>query len=453
MRVTIIHLDLGIGGAERLVVNFACQMKELGHDLTIVTSHHELTHCFEETKVEGVLGGDIKVYGDWIPRQILGKGTAFFAIIRMIYITIASHVNMKIKSEVVFLDGVSAPIPLLQMINIPVLFYCHFPDKLLCVERSSVLKRLYRLIIDKIEDTTTGCANVIAVNSEFTAKTFRQSFAALGKIYKPSVLYPTITLPVAKVFRNDVTGHTDQILPYTVGFQEIFVSLNRFERKKNVRLAVEAFHHLSQRPVCQAKAVLLVVAGGCDQRVTENTEYLAELRALVDKFGLQKCVEFRTNISTEERESLLSQATALLYTPDNEHFGIVPIEAMALECPVVAVRSGGPMETVLHEVTGFLCDQKVEAFSAAMARFLSDQNLSKAMGKAGRKHVEEKFTITASKVELDRLLVLAASKCESDRVKENLFWTCVCLSSVGTVLLAIISAMFFLIGIFYYPNF
>ncbi|CAN0400828.1 unnamed protein product, partial [Scytosiphon promiscuus] len=47
----------------------------------------------------------------------------------------------------IFCDGVSAPVPLLRLAG-PVLFYCHFPDKLLCVRRGSFLKRAYRWPLD-----------------------------------------------------------------------------------------------------------------------------------------------------------------------------------------------------------------------------------------------------------------------------------------------------------------
>ena len=77
-------------------------------------------------------------------------------------------------------------------------------------------------------------------------------------------------------------------------------------------------------------------------------------------------VLFRTSISSDEREEILQHATALLYTPDHEHFGIVPIEAMNDGTPVIAVNSGGPKETILHGMTGFLCSQQAESFSAAM---------------------------------------------------------------------------------------
>ena len=75
MRVTIIHLDLGIGGnkfrflsfflwihvhfvsisgAEQLIVNIASSLKELGHDVLIITANHDQNHCFEETKAAGL---------------------------------------------------------------------------------------------------------------------------------------------------------------------------------------------------------------------------------------------------------------------------------------------------------------------------------------------------------------------------------------------------------------
>jgi alpha-1,3/alpha-1,6-mannosyltransferase len=55
MKVALIHLDLGIGGAERLVVNIAICLKRMGHEVRILTSHHDLNHCFEETKKGGKL--------------------------------------------------------------------------------------------------------------------------------------------------------------------------------------------------------------------------------------------------------------------------------------------------------------------------------------------------------------------------------------------------------------
>ncbi len=68
------------------------------------------------------------VYGDWLPRQILGKFTAFCAVLRMIYLTIVVLLFYRSHTDVIVLDGVSAPVPLLRWFGLKVLFYCHFPD-------------------------------------------------------------------------------------------------------------------------------------------------------------------------------------------------------------------------------------------------------------------------------------------------------------------------------------
>ena len=48
--VVFFHPDLGIGGAERLIVDAAVGLQELGHKVTIFTSHCDKSHCFEEVR-------------------------------------------------------------------------------------------------------------------------------------------------------------------------------------------------------------------------------------------------------------------------------------------------------------------------------------------------------------------------------------------------------------------
>lgn len=49
-RVVFFHPDLGIGGAERLIVDAAVGLQNLGHKVTIFTSHCDPRHCFEEAR-------------------------------------------------------------------------------------------------------------------------------------------------------------------------------------------------------------------------------------------------------------------------------------------------------------------------------------------------------------------------------------------------------------------
>lgn len=49
-RVVFLHPDLGIGGAERLVIDAAVGLQKNGHKVTIYTSHCDPSHCFDEAR-------------------------------------------------------------------------------------------------------------------------------------------------------------------------------------------------------------------------------------------------------------------------------------------------------------------------------------------------------------------------------------------------------------------
>ena len=77
--------------------------------------------------------------------------------------------------------------------------------------------------------------------------------------------------------------------------------------------------------------------------MSENAEVLCELKNIASRSGLQEGsdVVFRTSISSIERSYLLGNASSLLYTPTNEHFGIVPLEAGKERMPSDSCRDGG----------------------------------------------------------------------------------------------------------------
>ena len=246
--VAFAHLDLGIGGAEQLVVNAALALKNRGHKVRIYTTHHSPAHSFAPTRGDGELAAGIVVVGDWLPRSIFGRVIALCSTLRMLYLALYV-VLMAAKSsiDVVICDGVSAPLPIFRW-RFPTLFYCHFPDKLLCTLRASLLKRLYRAPLDWVEEATTAMAHVIVVNSHFTASVFRDAFPRIARgttaNAAPSVLYPVADF--ASFTPPDWTARERRVMEEGNGAQNKasppppFVSINRFERKKNVGLAIEA---------------------------------------------------------------------------------------------------------------------------------------------------------------------------------------------------------------------
>ncbi|MCC6763825.1 MAG: glycosyltransferase family 4 protein [Deltaproteobacteria bacterium] len=77
-----------------------------------------------------------------------------------------------------------------------------------------------------------------------------------------------------------------------------------------------------------------------------------------------------------------------------EPFGRVLIEAMALSCPLVAPREGGPLEIVVDNETGLLVPPRdPDALAAAIERLVLDPDLRRRMGAAARARVEAVFGI------------------------------------------------------------
>ena len=106
-----------------------------------------------------------------------------------------------------------------------------------------------------------------------------------------------------------------------------------------------------------------MIAGGYDPRLEENVSHHLELYSLATSLGVNRRVVFLRSISNEERVLLLKSADILLYTPENEHFGIVPVEGMYLGCVVIACNSGGPLESIRHGETGYLLKPEVDEWA------------------------------------------------------------------------------------------
>ena len=388
VRIGFVHPDLGIGGAERLIVDAALSLQSRGHQVELYTSHHDPSHCFSETK-DGTLV--VRAVGDWLPRHCFYRGYALFAYLRVLYVSLYMILSCG-SFDVIITDQVSAPNLLFRLFTrSKILFYCHFPDQLL-TKRETLLKRLYRWPIDKLEEKTTGLAHKIVVNSLFTRSVFQDTFSSLSHIV-PAVLYPSINF---SSFDRDVSLEPSLSVLPSAQDQVLFLSINRYERKKNLSLALTSFKNLLDGlDDGEKERVHLVMAGGYDERVVENKEYYAELKQLANQLEISDKVTFIRSFSDTEKIQLLIQCSVLLYTPTNEHFGICPLEAMYMHRPVIAVNTGGPLETVLDGETGFLVDATVEGFSDKMRVYVRDGKVLKSQGSKARPHVIERFSFEA----------------------------------------------------------
>ena len=481
--ITIIHPDLGIGGAERLIIDLALSLQSRGHRVTIYTSHRDPSHCFDEAR-DGTL--DVRVRGNTLfPAHLGGRFHVLMAVLRQLHLTgevlAASHDTSTTTTEkkeekgtdgneddIFIIDQLAACVPVLKTLGEQfartrgrgrgrqrILFYCHFPDQLLARrdDGNSVLrfaKGLYRWPFDWFEGWAMSAADKVVANSRFTRGVVRE---VLGErvVGDVRVVYPCVDTKREVAGVAEAEGKEGGEL---WGGKRILLSINRFERKKDMALAIRAYHGLGAE---KRQGTRLVVAGGYDNRVQENVHYHKELDDLATSLGLETAtsktvisalsipdsidVLFLLSVPTAFRDTLLSQAKLLLYTPVNEHFGIVPVEAMHAGIPVLASNTGGPLETIVEDETGWLRDaNSVPEWTAVMDKVLYelDQDTLDRMAAAGKSRVEREFSLAAmgTRVEEEVSDMLASERRPFDFGSQKLL---VVLSLSG-ILLSVLAA-------------
>lgn len=161
--------------------------------------------------------------------------------------------------------------------------------------------------------------------------------------------------------------------------EKTFLMPGRIMWTKNLELGIDAFlTFCSQRP--DLAQFNLTITGFVDEK---SKPYIASLR---QRAARSPRVQFIESPTDEELFELYGKAYAVLFTPFNEDQGLVPLEAMAMGKPVIAVNRGGPRETVVHGESGFLLEPRPDAFAAAMQALADDPILVRKMGAAARLH-------------------------------------------------------------------
>jgi alpha-1,3/alpha-1,6-mannosyltransferase len=379
--VALVHPQLIIGGAERLVLDLALALKSQSYKVKVFTTSLDPSRAFREA-VDGTV--EVETVGNRIPNLLFNRFQLLIGILKMFILTLFMLL-FRPRYDIYIVDTNPFVLPLFKLFRRRVIFYCHFPDKLLA-PGGSKLFRLYRKVMGLIEEVCFLFADQVWVNSGFTKTMYDQSFRlSRGRRPEVSVVYPCVN------FDNLSNKGGNQVdsgfgLPDT-----FFFSLNRIERKKKIELAIHALAEMRRQVSDGAPEAKLVIAGGYLADHDESRMYMRYLEEEIARLGLKEHVLIFTNVSSAIRLSLLQSCLAVLYTPPNEHFGIVPVEAMYLEKPVICQNNGGPVESVGNDC-GYLLPEDPKIWGEKMASLLRGKDLREAMGKNAKRNAVDRFS-------------------------------------------------------------
>lgn len=230
----------------------------------------------------------------------------------------------------------------------------------------ALLFRLFIPIYRYLLRHSVSHANVVFANS----KSVQSRLKVLG--IETQILYPPVDL--------DGLGLEQSVT------KEYFLSTARLEDNKRVEMILEAFAGLED-------IVLHVVGGGSQEK---------RLRA---RFVQYKNIKFFGWLKAESIKTEYNQCKALVYIPENEYFGLAPVEAMAAGKPVIGVAEGGLLETVDDPRLGVLLPRTIDIFSLQNCITETNQNPGSVMDICFRKQQAKRFSEAKFVTQLKRHLL------------------------------------------------
>ncbi len=352
-----------MGGAERVLLKIAQH-----YNAKIYTAEYEPNNTFKEFK-------DLDVQA--IGRNRLLKLLPYGRISQGLNYGLAFY-NLKLREDYDVINAHMAPSHWIRNRNERVLWYCHTPlrDVYDLYEYRLSLKKPYQKPIYKIGINAIRMIDQsIVKNIEFIFANSKNTESRIAKYYgrkDAEVLNGGINY---KEFRNN-------------GDYKYFLYPSRISPNKRQEYAISSFRKFRAGLNAKEKDRYKLIICGAVSKDKAFQEYYKKIKEEVRK---TQDVQIITGASEKKLAELYSKATAVLYPPLNEDYGLVPLEAMASWKPVIAVNEGGPKETVLHGKTGFLVNSENE-MAEKMKYIAEHPSIASDIGKNGRKHVEKNYS-------------------------------------------------------------
>jgi glycosyltransferase involved in cell wall biosynthesis len=145
-----------------------------------------------------------------------------------------------------------------------------------------------------------------------------------------------------------------------------------------------------QQLVIEALAMTRTPVRVCFSGAADNADFERRCLKMASKLKVGERVMWRGMVSPEEMRELYARSLGIVYTPLDEDYGYVTLEAMLSRKPVITCSdSGGPLEFVVNRQTGLVAEPGLKSLAAAMDEVWEDRDRARRWGAAGRQRYED----------------------------------------------------------------
>ena len=382
-----------VGGIARVVYDLSHRLIKDGHEVTVVTYREGETPYFEDDK-------GVKVYR--VDNYMINPNN-FIDWIMQLNFNMVTKVNQLIAEEGAF-DVIhahdwlvaNAAKTIKNSYNIPIVATIHATE----AGRNSGIHDETQRYINDTEWMLTYEATEVIVNSNYMKGEIQRLFGL--PFEKINVVANGVNLNKFSGMERDYNFRRR----YAMDNEKIILFMGRLVYEKGIQHLIAAM----PKVLAGYHDAKLVIAG--------RGGMLDELRAEADALGLGDKVYFAGYMNGKDVEKMYKAADISVFPSTYEPFGIVALEAMLSENPVVVSDIGGLNEIVQHKENGMktYCGNP-NSIADAILELLYDHKLCAEITKKAKNKVRNEYNW--SKISQDTHFVYQKAICQSMAEKQK----------------------------------
>ncbi len=219
------------------------------------------------------------------------------------------------------------------------------------------------------------------VDKIFAISDSLKRFMAANKIENTEVVYNAINVNDWQASSAEIKKFKKQ---YNLADKKVIFFGGRLSGAKGGHQLLEALALVKEK----IDNIILLVVG-------QENEYTEEIKVLINKLKLSQQVVFTGWLTSHDLRAAYHSADVVV-SPSIcfEGFGMINLEAMACQKPVISSFFGGPSEVIVDGETGYLVNPyQVELMSEKIIDLLEDEGKAKRFGQAGYRRAKETFSL------------------------------------------------------------